>query len=89
MNTQEAALRGRIGAYVLHARRDSREVTAPARAAFLCGSERVHAAQGGRLHAHAAPRVRRPGPATPGHQALVRATVNHLHLVALTQTTAR
>lgn len=31
----EMALRGRIGAYVLHARRDPRETTAPARAAFL------------------------------------------------------
>jgi hypothetical protein len=29
------SLQGRIGAYALHARHDSREITAPARAAFL------------------------------------------------------
>lgn len=32
---REMALRGRIGAYALHARRDPRETTMPARAAFL------------------------------------------------------
>jgi hypothetical protein len=31
----ERSLRGRIGAYVVHARYDPRETTAPARAAFL------------------------------------------------------
>lgn len=31
----EAALRGRIGAYVAHARHDTRETTAKARATFL------------------------------------------------------
>ena len=36
----EMALRGRIGAYALHARRDPRETTAPARAAFLRRFER-------------------------------------------------
>jgi hypothetical protein len=36
----EMALRGRIGAYRLHATHDSREVTAPARAAFLARFER-------------------------------------------------
>ena len=36
----EMALRGRIGAYELHARRDPRETTAPARAAFLKRFER-------------------------------------------------
>ena len=35
LSPQEATLRGRIGAYALHARYDSREVTAPARAKFL------------------------------------------------------
>jgi len=40
LSPREAALRGRIGAYVLHARRDAREVTAPARAAFLARFER-------------------------------------------------
>ena len=35
MSPSDAALRGRIGAYVLHSRHDSRETTAPARAAFL------------------------------------------------------
>jgi len=34
------ALRGRIGAYSLHSRRDPRETTAPARAAFLSRFER-------------------------------------------------
>lgn len=32
---QEMALRGRIGGYVTHSRHDSREVTTPARQAFL------------------------------------------------------
>ena len=36
----EMALRGRIGAYALHAKRDPRETTAPARAAFLERFER-------------------------------------------------
>ena len=36
----EMALRGRIGAHRLHARYDSRETTAPARAAFLKRFER-------------------------------------------------
>jgi hypothetical protein len=31
----ERSLRGRMGAYVVHARYDPRETTAPARAAFL------------------------------------------------------
>ncbi len=35
----EMALRGRIGAYRLHALNDSREVTKPARAAFLARFE--------------------------------------------------
>ena len=34
------ALRGKIGALVLHSRRDPRETTAPARAAFLKRFER-------------------------------------------------
>ena len=34
------SLRGRIGAHALHARYDSREITAPARAAFLDRFER-------------------------------------------------
>lgn len=33
------ALRGRVGAYSLHASHDSREITAPARKAFLAGFE--------------------------------------------------
>jgi hypothetical protein len=36
----EMARRGRIGAHVMHSRHDSREVTAPARAAFLARFER-------------------------------------------------
>jgi len=39
LTSQEAALRGRIGAYRLHATHDSRDVTAPARAAFLARFE--------------------------------------------------
>ncbi|MDP8925157.1 MAG: hypothetical protein M3O34_20120 [Chloroflexota bacterium] len=39
-DASEMALRGRIGAYALHARRDPRETTAPARAAFLKRFER-------------------------------------------------
>ena len=38
--TSEAALRGRVGAYVAHSRHDSREITARARAAFLERFER-------------------------------------------------
>ncbi len=37
---EEMARRGRIGAHRLHALHDSREVTAPARAAFLARFER-------------------------------------------------
>ena len=40
LSPAEAALRGRIGAYVLHARHDPRETTAKARAAFLANFER-------------------------------------------------
>jgi hypothetical protein len=36
----EMALRGRIGAYRLHATHDPRETTAPARSAFLARFER-------------------------------------------------
>ena len=36
----EQSLRGRLAAHVLHARRDSRETTAKARAAFLARFER-------------------------------------------------
>jgi len=36
----ERALRGRIGAHLLHATHDSRRLTARARAAFLAGFER-------------------------------------------------
>ena len=36
----DMALRGRIGAYTLHARRDPRETTAKARRAFLASFER-------------------------------------------------
>ena len=35
LSPNEASLRGRIGAYTLHATHDSRETTANARAAFL------------------------------------------------------
>ena len=35
LTNQEASLRGRIGAYALHAKHDSRETTRAARAAFL------------------------------------------------------
>lgn len=38
--TPDLVLRGRIGAHVLHARYDSRALTAKARAAFLTGFER-------------------------------------------------
>lgn len=37
----DLSLRGRIGAYLLHARYDSRVLTANARAAFLAGFERA------------------------------------------------
>ena len=37
---QEASLRGKIGAYRLHATHDSREITAPARRAFLARFDR-------------------------------------------------
>ena len=37
---EEMARRGRIGAHCLHARYDSKELTAPARAAFLAKFER-------------------------------------------------
>jgi hypothetical protein len=37
---QEMALRGRIGAHVTHSRHDGRELTAPAREAFLSRFER-------------------------------------------------
>ncbi len=36
----DMALRGRIGAYVTHSKHDSREITEPARAAFLERFER-------------------------------------------------
>ncbi len=39
LTPHEAALRGRLGAYTLHSRRDPRETTAPARAAFLARFE--------------------------------------------------
>ena len=35
LTPQEAALRGRLGAYTLHSRRDPRETTAKAREAYL------------------------------------------------------
>jgi hypothetical protein len=41
LSPREAALRGRIGAYVLHSRQDPRETTAHARAAFLERFERA------------------------------------------------
>lgn len=37
----DLALRGRIGAHLLHARYDSKVLTAPARAAFLASFERA------------------------------------------------
>ena len=40
LSPQEASLRGRIGAYTLHATHDPRETTANARAAFLARFER-------------------------------------------------
>ena len=40
MTPTERVLRARIAAYVLHSTRDSREVTAPARRAFLNRFER-------------------------------------------------
>jgi hypothetical protein len=40
MDRTDLALRGRIGAHLLHARHDSRVLTAPARAAFLARFER-------------------------------------------------
>ena len=40
LDPDRASLIGRIGAHVLHSRRDSREVTAKARAAFLARFER-------------------------------------------------
>lgn len=39
MDASDLALRGRIGAHLLHARHDSRVLTAPARAAFLARFE--------------------------------------------------
>ena len=41
LSSDEAALRGRIGAYVTHSRHDPSELTAGARAAFLGGFERA------------------------------------------------
>ena len=40
LSPQEAHLRARIGAYALHSQYDSREITAPARRAFLGRFER-------------------------------------------------
>ncbi len=40
LSPHEAALRGRIGAYRLHATHDSREITRAARATFLARFER-------------------------------------------------
>ena len=40
MTPEERTLRGRLGAYVLHSRHDSREITAPARKAFMARFER-------------------------------------------------
>lgn len=43
MAGKTARLRGRIGAHPLHAKYDSREITAPARAAFMTRFEKeVH-----------------------------------------------
>ena len=39
MSSSEATLRGRIGAYSLHAQHDPRETTKPGRAAFLARFE--------------------------------------------------
>ena len=39
LSSQDAALRGRIGAYRLHATHNSTEITAPARRAFLARFE--------------------------------------------------
>ena len=39
MNARERILRSRLGAYVLHSKHDSRELTAPARKAFLARFE--------------------------------------------------
>jgi hypothetical protein len=41
LSDAERSLRGRIGAYRLHATHDSRETSAPGRAAFLAGFERL------------------------------------------------
>lgn len=43
----ELALRGRIGAHLLHAMHDSRRLTARARAAFMEGFERAVDPEGG------------------------------------------
>ncbi len=40
LTPQEAALRGRLGAYTMHSRHDARETTAKAREAFLSRFER-------------------------------------------------
>jgi hypothetical protein len=40
MTPEQRSLRGRIGAYSLHARYNSREITEPARRAFLSRFER-------------------------------------------------
>ena len=39
MPDSDRILRGRIGGFTLHSRYDSREITAPARKAFLAGFE--------------------------------------------------
>lgn len=41
MDSADLALRGRIGAHLVHARHDSRVLTAPGRAAFLARFERL------------------------------------------------
>ncbi len=41
MTPEERALRARMAAYTLHAKRDARETTAPARAAFLDRFDRM------------------------------------------------
>ena len=41
VDRSDLVLRGRIGAHLLHARYDSRVLTAPARAAFLASFERA------------------------------------------------
>ena len=66
LSPQEASLRGRIGAYALHASHDPRETTSAARAAFLARFEREVDPEGALAPEE---RSRRAGMARKAHMA--------------------